>query len=106
MTVAWATVQRIEDRVMRIRTVCLAVVALGLSSGAAAADPLSDLASFPTFYTDAGMKKMKPMADFKMAWLAMPKSDRTAMKKACNDPAMSKAHAPFCANVLALGGTN
>lgn len=49
---------------------------------------------------------MKPMAGFKKAWLAMPKSERAAMKKACNDPAMSKAHAPFCANVLALGGAN
>lgn len=91
---------------MRISTVCLAVVALGLFAGAAAADPLSDFASFPTFYTDAGMKTMKPMAGFKKAWLAIPKGDRAAMKKACNEPAMSKAHAPFCANVRALGGAN
>ncbi|TGQ68182.1 MAG: hypothetical protein E5V49_00450 [Mesorhizobium sp.] len=91
---------------MRIRTVCLGAIAFGLFVEAATADPLSDLASFPTFYTDAGMKTMKPMAGFKKAWLAMPKSERAAMKKACNDPAMSKAHAPFCANVLALGGAN
>ncbi|MFD2058882.1 hypothetical protein ACFSQT_39145 [Mesorhizobium calcicola] len=100
------TLQRLEECIMRIRTVCLGAIALSLFAGAAAADPLSDLVSFPTFYTDAGMKTMKPMADFKKAWLAMPKRDRTAMKKACNDPAMSKAHAPFCANVLALGGAN
>ena len=52
------------------------------------------------------MKTMKPMAGFKKAWLAMPKHDRTKMAKACNDPAMRKPHAAFCANVLALGGAN
>lgn len=91
---------------MKIRIVCLAAIAVSLVGGAVSADPLSDLASFPSFYTDAGMKTMKPMAEFKKAWRAMPNSDRAAMKKACNDPAMSKAHAPFCANVLALGGAN
>ncbi|RUU13488.1 hypothetical protein EOD23_04295 [Mesorhizobium sp. USDA-HM6] len=91
---------------MRIRTVCLGAIAVGLLAGAAAADPFSDLAALPTFYTDASMKTMKPMAGFRKAWLAMPKHDRTKMTKACNDPAMSKPHAAFCANVLALGAPN
>ncbi|BAV50525.1 hypothetical protein MesoLj113a_69460 [Mesorhizobium sp. 113-1-2] len=89
---------------MKIRALYVGVIALGLLAGGASADPLSDLASFPSFYKDAGMKTMKPMAEFKKAWRATPKRDRAAMKRACNDPAMSKAHAPFCANVLALGG--
>lgn len=92
---------------MRIRTLYLgAATALGFLAGGASADHLSDLASFPSFYADAGMKTMKPMAEFKKAWRATPKKDRAAMRKACNDPAMNKAHAPFCANVLALGGAN
>lgn len=92
---------------MRIRTLYLgAATALGFLAGGASADPLSDLASFPSFYADAGMKTMKPMAEFKKAWRATPRKDRAAMRKACNDPAMSKAHAPFCANVLALGRAN
>ena len=89
---------------MTIRTACLGVIALGLLAGPAAADPFSDLAALPTFYTDASMKTMKPMAGFKKAWFAMPKHDRVTMTKACKDPAMSKPHAQFCANVLALGG--
>lgn len=91
---------------MRIRAVCLGAIALSLLAGAAFADPFSDLGAFPTFYTDAGMKTMKPMAEFKRAWLAVPKDKRDAMTRACNDAAMSKPHAAFCANVLALGGAN
>ncbi|TGR07350.1 hypothetical protein EN847_15065 [Mesorhizobium sp. M1C.F.Ca.ET.204.01.1.1] len=91
---------------MRIRTVCLSVIAVGLLVRAASADPFSDLAAFPTFYTDASMKTMKPMAEFRKAWFAMPRHDRVTMTKACNDPAMMKPHAAFCANVLALGGAN
>ncbi|MER8691929.1 hypothetical protein NKI77_18055 [Mesorhizobium opportunistum] len=87
---------------MTIRTACLVAIALGLLAGAAAADPFSDLAALPTFYTDASMKTMKPMAGFKKAWLAMPKHDRVTMTKACKDPAMGKPHAQFCANVLVL----
>lgn len=52
------------------------------------------------------MKTMKPMAGFKKARFAMPKHDRVTMARVCNDPAMSKPHAQFCANVLALGGAN
>ena len=91
---------------MRIRNVCLGALALGLLAGPASADAFSDLASLPSFYSDAGMKKMKPMAGFKKAWLAAPRGDRDTMMKMCNDPAMSKPHAAFCANVLALGGAN
>lgn len=91
---------------MKIRTACLGAIALGLCAGVASADPFDDLAALPTFYTDAGMKTMKPMVGFKKAWFAMPRHDRVKMTKACNDPAMSKPHAQFCANVLALAGAN
>ena len=50
---------------MRIRTVCAGVFALGLLAGPASADAFSDLVSLPSFYSDAGMKTMKPMAGFK-----------------------------------------
>jgi hypothetical protein len=91
---------------MRIRTICLAAIAAGLLAGVASADPFSDLAALPSFYTDAGMKTMKPMTGFNKAWFAMPKHNRVTMTKACNDPAMSKPHAAFCANILAFGGAN
>jgi hypothetical protein len=52
------------------------------------------------------MKTMKPMACFKKAWLAAPRKDRDTMMKMCNDAAMSKPQAAFCANVLALGGAS
>ncbi|TIT21781.1 MAG: hypothetical protein E5W70_15525 [Mesorhizobium sp.] len=89
-----------------MRIVCLGAIALCVFGGASSADPFSNLAALPTFYTDASMKTMKPMAGFKKAWFAMPKHDRVTMARVCNDPAMSKPHAQFCANVLALGGAN
>ncbi|RRH92086.1 hypothetical protein EH240_31375 [Mesorhizobium tamadayense] len=91
---------------MRRQLTCVAALAISLGASPTSADPFSDLAALPTFYTDAAMKTMKPMARFKKAWFAMPKHDRVTMTKACNDPAMSKPHAAFCADVLALGGAN
>jgi len=88
---------------MRRQLACLAALAVALGASPASADPFSDLAALPTFYTDAAMKTMKPMAGFKKAWFGLSKHDRVKMAKACNDPAMRKAHAQFCANVLALG---
>ncbi|AZO04532.1 hypothetical protein EOA27_01205 [Mesorhizobium sp. M2A.F.Ca.ET.037.01.1.1] len=91
---------------MKRQFACVAALAIGLGASPASADPFSDLAALPTFYTDATMKTMKPMTGFKKAWFAMPKHDRVKMTKACNDPVMSGHHAQFCANALALGGDN
>ncbi|MBZ9848200.1 hypothetical protein LB565_09415 [Mesorhizobium sp. CA14] len=91
---------------MRKQLACVAVLAVCLGAGLASADPFSDLAALPTFYADATMKTMKPMAGFRTAWFALSKHDRVKMTKACNDPAMRKPHAQFCANVLALGEAN
>ncbi|RWD67497.1 MAG: hypothetical protein EOS36_02170 [Mesorhizobium sp.] len=91
---------------MRRQLACVATLAIGIGVSPASANPFSDLAALPTFYTDATMKTMKPMAGFKKAWFALSKHDRIKMTKACNDPAMSKPHAQFCANVLALGGAD
>ncbi|WP_146770177.1 hypothetical protein [Mesorhizobium hawassense] len=91
---------------MRTQLARVAGLAIGLGASPASADPFSDLAALPTFYTDAAMKTMKPMAGFKRAWFALSKHDRVKMTKACSDPAMSRRHAKFCANALALGGDN
>jgi len=91
---------------MRIRTVCVGCSPSVFWPDAHPADAFSDLASLPSFYSDAGMKTMKPMAGFKKAWLAVPRKDQGTMMKMCNDAAISKPHAAFCANVLALGGAN
>ena len=91
---------------MRRKLACVAVFAIAFGANPASANPFTDLAALPTFYTDATMKTMKPMAGFKRAWFALSKHDRAKMTKACSDPAMRKPHAQFCANVLALGGTN
>ncbi|TPN85694.1 hypothetical protein FJ988_09070 [Mesorhizobium sp. CU3] len=91
---------------MRRQLACAATIAISLGAPPAFANPFTDLAALPTFYTDATMTTMKPMAGFKKAWFALSKHDRRTMTKACNDPAMSKPHAQFCANVLALGGAS
>ena len=96
-----------QGRACHENTNCLCgVFAFSLLARRASADAVSDLASLPSFYSDAGMKTMKPMASFKKAWLAVPRKDRGTMMKMCNDAAISKPHAAFCANVLALGGAN
>ncbi len=74
--------------------------------GAAFAGALDEPDNMAPFFTDTSMKTMKPMADFKTAFTAMPKKKQERMMKECNDAAMSKPHAEFCANVLALGGAN
>ena len=91
---------------MRKKLSCVAVLAITFGANPASANPFTDLAALPTFYTDATMKAMKPMAGFKKAWFALSKHDRAKMTKACNDPAMRKPHAEFCANVLAMGAAN
>jgi hypothetical protein len=91
---------------MRRPLTCVTALTAVLGASPVSANPFTDLAALPTFYTDATMKTMKPMAGFKKAWFALSKHDRVKMTKACNDPAMRKPHAEFCANVLALGGTN
>ncbi|WP_141246083.1 hypothetical protein [Mesorhizobium sp. WSM3859] len=51
---------------------------------------------------DSGMKTMKSSADFETAWKATPKAMQVSMMKECNDAAMSKPHAQFCAQLFAL----
>ncbi|RWL84256.1 MAG: hypothetical protein EOR68_02065 [Mesorhizobium sp.] len=91
---------------MRKKLACMAVFAVAVGANVASANPFTDIAALPTFYTDATMKTMKPMAGFKKAWFSLSTHDRAKMTKACDDPAMRKPHAQFCANVLALGGAN
>lgn len=89
-----------------LKSACLGALALAMASGAAFAGALDEPDNMAPFFTDSGMKAMKPMAEFKSAFMAMPMEKQDAMKKECNDAAMSKPHAEFCANVQALGGAN
>ena len=56
------------------------------------------------FFTDKTMKTMKSDADMKKVWMKMSKRHQVAMMKECNDAAMSKPHAEFCAKMHELGG--
>ena len=91
---------------MRIQLACVAAFAVAFGASPVSANPFTELAALPTFYTDATMKTMKPMSGFKKAWFALSKHDRAKMTKACSDPAMRRPHAQFCANVLTLSGTH
>lgn len=91
---------------MNLKTICLGALALSMVSGVAFAGILDEPDNMAPFFTDSGMKTMKPMADFKTAFMAMPMEKQAAMKKECQDAAMSKPHAEFCANVNTLGGMN
>jgi hypothetical protein len=91
---------------MNIKNIFLGALALSMVGGVAFAGALDEPSNMAPFFTDTSMKTMKPMADFKAAFTAMPKKKQEMMMKECNDAAMSKPHAEFCANVLALGGAN
>ncbi|CAH2406934.1 hypothetical protein [Mesorhizobium ventifaucium] len=91
---------------MNIRDICLGALALSMVSGAAFAGALDSPDNMAPFYADSSMKTMQPMAEFKTTFMSRPKEKQEAMKKECNDAAMSKPYAEFCANVQALGGAN
>jgi hypothetical protein len=95
-----------KEIIMNLKGICLGALALSMVGGVAFAGALDEPDNMAPFFTDSGMKTMKPMADFKAAFMAMPMEKQAAMKKECQDAAMSKPHAEFCANVQALGGAN
>jgi len=78
--------------------------ALALSCGAATAGALDAVDSLKPFYTDSTMTTLKPMPEFKTAFMATPKAKRDMMARECQDAAMSKPYAEFCADVNALAG--
>ncbi|MEO5756787.1 MAG: hypothetical protein ABIQ51_08020 [Mesorhizobium sp.] len=89
---------------MKIKSVCLGALAAAVLTGAALAGALDEPKMMAPFFTDAGMKTMKPDADMKKVWAAMAKGDQDKMMKECNDAAMSKPHAKFCEKLHALAG--
>ena len=91
---------------MNIWNICLGALALSMVSGVSFAGALDSPDNMAPFFTDGGMKTMKPKAEFKAAWDSMAKDQQDAMMKECQDAAMSKPHAEFCANLQALGGAN
>ncbi|MBZ9764758.1 hypothetical protein LB553_28385 [Mesorhizobium sp. CA8] len=88
---------------MNLKAICLGAFALSVLGSVAFADALDEPSTMQPFFTDSGMKTMKSSADFETAWKAPPKSMQGAMMKECNDAAMSKPHAQFCAQLFALG---
>ena len=88
---------------MNIKAICLGAFALSVIGGVASAGVLDEPSNMQPFFTDSGMKTMKSSADFETAWKATPKAMQTSMMKECNDAAMSKPHAQFCAQLFALG---
>jgi hypothetical protein len=68
--------------VMNTKMLCMGAMALSMMTGAALAagqsgtSALDDPAKMSPFFTNAGMKTMKPEADFMAAWMAMTEEDR------------------------------
>ncbi|WP_032918034.1 hypothetical protein [Mesorhizobium erdmanii] len=80
------------------------VVMFATLNGSALAGALDEPDNMAPFYTDVSMKTMKSHDDMKAAWYAMPMEKRSAMMKECQDAAMSKPYAEFCANLMPFGG--
>lgn len=92
-----------KDFKMDLKAICLGAFALSVLGGAAFAGVLDEPSNMQPFFTDSGMKTMKSSAEFETSWKATPKKTQDAMMKECNDAAMSKPHAQFCAQLFALG---
>ena len=91
---------------MNIKNIFLGAMALSMISGVAFAGALDEPDNMAPFFTDSSMKTMKPEADFKAAWASTAKDKQDMMMKECQDAAMSKPHAEFCADLKAYGGAN
>ncbi|MBZ9797594.1 hypothetical protein [Mesorhizobium sp. ES1-4] len=89
---------------MNIKTACLGVLAATVIAGSALAGILDEPKMMAPFFTDKTMKTMKSDAAMKKVWAKMSKKNQTAMMKECQDAAMSKPHAEFCAKLNALAG--
>ncbi|WP_352560166.1 hypothetical protein [Mesorhizobium sp. M0025] len=93
-----------EVYTMNIKAICLGAFALFCVGSTALAGALDVVDNIGPFYTDGSMKTLKPMPEFKAVFMAKPKAMREMIMRECNDAAMSKPYAEFCANVNALGG--
>ena len=89
---------------MNVKNIVLGALALAMVSGTAFAGALDEPANMAPFFTDASMKTMKSEADFKAAWASTAKDKQDTMMKECQDAAMSKPHAEFCANLTRYAG--
>lgn len=98
--------QQGKNQLMNVKNIFLGALALSMVGGVAFAGALDEPDNMAPFFTDSSMKTMKPMAEFKAAFMAMPKEKQDAMMKECQDAAMSKPHAEFCGNLNMLGGAN
>lgn len=59
-----------------LKSACLGALALAMASGTAFAGALDEPDNMAPFFADSGMKTMKPMAEFKSAFMAMPMESR------------------------------
>lgn len=66
---------------MNIKSIFLGALALSMVSGAALAGALDEPDNMAPFFTDTGMKTMKPEADFKAAWAATAKDKQDMMMR-------------------------
>jgi hypothetical protein len=89
---------------MRTKTAFLSLLTASVIAGSAFAGILDEPKMMAPFFTDKTMKTMKSDADMKKAWAKMSKKHQATMMKECQDAAMSKPHAEFCAKLNALAG--
>jgi hypothetical protein len=81
-------------------------MALATASGSALAGALDEPDNMAPFFTDASMTKIKSPEEMKAVWNAMAPEKQTAMMIECQDAAMSKPYAQFCADLMPLGGAH
>lgn len=87
---------------MNIKAICLGA-ALALSSGAAFAD--HDAPNYlQSLYADSSMTTLKPMPEFKAAFMALSEEQRKMTMNKCQDAPQTKPYADICANLNKMRG--
>lgn len=89
---------------MNLKAVSFVVVLLFAVGGTAVAGALDEPSNMAPFYADSALKQLKPMPEFKAAFMSMPQERRDLVVRLCSDPAQSTPHTEFCANVKLLAG--
>lgn len=95
---------------MKIKILCVGILALSMTTGAALSkradgtSALDDSAMMSPFYTDTSMKTLKPDSDFTDAWKALKDEDARDMITDCGDATLKAKYTEFCAKAFQLGG--
>ncbi|AZV19831.1 hypothetical protein [Mesorhizobium sp. M7A.F.Ce.TU.012.03.2.1] len=89
---------------MNVKAICVTALALSAAGAPAFAGALDVADNIAPFYTDSTMKELRPMPEFRAAFMATPKATRGMMVKECQEKVEGRTK--LCDGLIWLGGMN